>query len=124
MSPEELSQLQEKYPFLSIVQYLNREYMGIIQQADQTFINMYVWDSNWTNDRKDNYIACGETWWWESNRNIPINLFLGARFSEFKPMLKTFASKESVLVHGPIVNLRDMMNKRIKRRTITLMRAL
>jgi hypothetical protein len=122
MSPQELTDLQQRYPFLSVVQYLNNEYLGIIQQADQQFINIYAWDDNWTDVRKKRFLVCGETWWWESNRNIPINLFMGRDFQEFRTVLKTFASKESRVVQGPTVNLREMLNKRVKRRTITLVR--
>ena len=122
MTPQELNDLQQRYPFLSVVQYLNNEYLGIIQQADQQFINIYTWDDNWTDIRKKWFLVCGETWWWESNRNIPINLFMGRDFQEFRAVLKTFASKESRVVQGPIVNLREMLNKRVKRRTITLVR--
>jgi len=122
MTPQELSDLQQRYPFLSVVEYLNQEYLGIVQQADQQFISIYTWDDNWTDVRKKRFLVCGETWWWESNRNIPINLFMGKDFQEFRAVLKTFASKESRVVLGPIVNLRDMLNKRVKRRTITLVR--
>jgi hypothetical protein len=122
MTPQELTDLQQRYPFLSVVQYLNNEYLGIIQQADQQFINIYAWDDNWTDVRKKRFLVCGETWWWESNRNIPINLFMGQDFQEFRTLLKTFASKESRVVQGPTVNLREMLNKRVKRRTITLVR--
>jgi hypothetical protein len=122
MTPQELTDLQQRYPFLSVVQYLNNEYLGIIQQADQQFINIYAWDDNWTDVRKKRFLVCGETWWWESNRNIPINLFMGQDFQEFRTVLKTFASKESRVVQGPTVNLREMLNKRVKRRTITLVR--
>lgn len=122
MTPQELNDLQHRYPFLSVVEYLNQEYLGIIQQADQQFISIYAWDDNWTDFRKKRFLLCGETWWWESNRNIPINLFLGVEFGEFKGVLKTFASKESRVVQGPVVNLREMLNKRVKRRTITLVR--
>jgi hypothetical protein len=122
MTPQELTDLQQRYPFLSVVQYLNNEYLGIIQQADQQFINIYAWDDNWTDVRKKRFLVCGETWWWESNRNIPINLFMGRDFQEFRTVLKTFASKESRVVQGPTVNLREMLNKRVKRRTITLVR--
>jgi len=122
MTPQELNDLQQRYPFLSVVQYLNNEYLGIIQQADQQFISIYAWDDNWTDIRKKRFLVCGETWWWESNRNIPINLFMGRDFQEFRAVLKTFASKESRVVQGPIVHLREMLNKRVKRRTITLVR--
>jgi hypothetical protein len=47
---------------------------------------------------------------------------MGQDFQEFRTVLKTFASKESRVVQGPTVNLREMLNKRVKRRTITLVR--
>ena len=83
---------------------------------------MYVLDASMTADVKAQFIDCGESWWWDSNRSIPINLFLGPRFSQFKPYLRTFATKECKVVCGPLVSLRDFCNKRIKRRTIQLIR--
>jgi len=64
----------------------------------------------------------GETWWWESNRKIPINIFLKKDFTYFKPTLVTLTSKDINIVHGPVVRLEDISKKRIKRRTIQLMR--
>ena len=67
-------------------------------------------------------MECGDTWWWESNRQIPINMFIKERFAEFKINLRVFASKDTEIVQGPVVNLKDTMNKRVKRRTIQLVR--
>lgn len=114
--------LQERFPFLTIVSYLNTEYIGIVQNADHLFISMYILDENFTDDMKREFLECGETYWWESNRSIPINLFLQDGFKKFKPYLRTFSKKEAEVVQGPVVNLREMMNKRVKRRTITLVR--
>ena len=115
--------LQERFPFLTIVSYLKTEYIGIVQNADHLFISMYILDENFTDDMKREFLECGETYWWESNRSIPINLFLQDNFKKFKPYLRTFSKKEAEVVQGPVVNLREMMNKRVKRRTITLVRS-
>ncbi len=115
--------LQEKFPFLTIVCHLGTNYLGIVQHADNLFVSIYVMDANFADEVKMEFLECGETWWWESNRSIPINMFLRERFKKFRPCLKTFARKDTEIVQGPIVNLKDMMNKRVKRRTIQLVRS-
>ncbi len=114
--------LQEKFPFLTIVRHLNQDHLGIIQNADQLFVSIYVMDNTFTADMKKEFLECGDTWWWESNRQIPINMFVKNKFAQFKPYLRVFASKDTEIVQGPIVNLKDTMNKRVKRRTIQLVR--
>ncbi len=115
--------LQEKFPFLTIVRHLNQDHLGIIQNADQLFVSIYVMDNTFTADMKKEFLECGDTWWWESNRQIPINMFVKNKFAQFKPHLRIFASKDTEIVQGPIVNLKDTMNKRVKRRTIQLVRS-
>ncbi len=115
--------LQEKFPFLTIVRHLNQDHLGIIQNADQLFVSIYVMDNTFTADMKKEFLECGDTWWWESNRQIPINMFVKNKFAQFKPYLRVFASKDTEIVQGPIVNLKDTMNKRVKRRTIQLVRS-
>jgi len=111
------------FPFLTVISYLKIEYVGIIQNADNNFISMYVLTQNYTDEMKQEFIECGEDWWWESNRTIPINLFLKTRFAKFKPFLRVFARKECNIISGPVVNLTDMSSKRIKRRTIILVKS-
>lgn len=120
---EEYQILQERFPFLTIVKYLKTQYIGIVQNADHLFISMYILDEGFTTEMKRNFLECGEVYWWESNRSIPINLFLQDQFKPFKPYLRVFSKKEAEVLQGPIINLRELMNKRIKRRTITLVRA-
>ena len=122
MTPETHKLLQEKFPFLTIVHYLNVEYIGIMQNIDAQFVNMYVLDPHFTQETKRDFLLCGETWWWESNRSIPVNLFLRERFKKYKGCLKTFARKETTVIEGPVVNMMDLINKKLKRRTIQLVK--
>lgn len=122
ITSETLKILQEKFPFLTTVTYINQQYIGIIQNSDNHFISMYVLDGNFTTEMKMEFLRYGETWWWESNRKIPINLFLSKEFAKFKPYLKTFAKKETTIVEGPVVNLLDLINRKLKKRTIQLVR--
>ena len=123
MNQETHKILQEKFPFLTIVTYLNTEYIGIMQNSDSSFVSIYVMHGSFTQELKKEFLDCGETWWWESNRTIPINLFLRERFKKFKPYLKTFAKKETTVVEGPVVNMLDMINRKLKRRTIQLVKS-
>jgi len=114
--------LQEKFPFLTIIRHLDKEYLGIVQHADNAFVHMYVMDNTFNDPMKREFLGCGDTWWWESNRQIPINMFVRDRFAIFKRHLRIFSMKETEILQGPVVNLKDLMNKRVKRRTIQLVK--
>lgn len=123
MTPDTSKLLQERFPFLTIVSYMDYEYIGIMQNADNNFVSMYMFDQGFTHEMKTEFLHLGETWWWESNRTVPINLFLGKRFSVFKPWLKTFAKKETTIIAGPSINVMDLINKKLKKRTIQLVKS-
>ena len=122
MTPETHKLLQEKFPFLTIVSYLNQEYIGIMQNGDSQFVSMYILEPTCTQEEKQRFLFCGETWWWESNRTIPINLFLKDKFKPYSRYLKTFAKKDVKIIEGPTINLMDLINKKLKRRTIHLVK--
>lgn len=124
ITPETHKVLQEKFPFLTIISYLENEYIGIIQNSDNHFISMYILDHSFTTEMKLEFLKCGEIWWWESNRSIPINLFLREEFKKFKYCLKTFAKKETIIIEGPTVNMMDLINRKLKRRTIQLVKSM
>ena len=114
--------LQEKFPFLTIIRHLDKESLGIVQHADNAFVHMYVMDNTFNDLMKREFLECGDTWWWESNRQIPINMFVRDRFAIFKRYLRIFSMKETEIIQGPVVNLKELMNKRVKRRTIQLVK--
>lgn len=122
MTPETHKLLQEKFPFLTIISYLNQEYIGIMQNGDSQFVSMYILEPTCTQEEKQRFLLCGETWWWESNRTIPINLFLKDKFKPFSKYLKTFAKKDVKIIEGPTINLMDLINRKLKRRTIHLVK--
>ena len=114
--------LLQTYPFLTVAIYGNQEYIGIIQNQDTNVISMYVYEDIKTTELKQLFLEYGEQWWWETNRLIPINIILGQRFHPFKPALKTFNTKDFEIKYGPTVCLKDIMQKRIKRKNIQLIR--
>ena len=114
--------LRDKFPFLSLIRKGDLEYVGIVQNQDVNVISVYDYNKVATQREKDLFLSLGETWWWESNRKLPINIFLKKDFKHFKYTLTTLSGKDVKIVHGPTVRLADIAKKRIKRRTIQLMR--
>jgi hypothetical protein len=121
---EEIKQLLEKYPFLSYLVYGGNDYIGIIQNADEQITTIYDFCSIKTPEQRQRFLVFGEQWWWESNRLIPINVFLKTDWAEFKPCVKTMNSKDVEVKVGPATSLKEMAQKRSKRRSITLIRRL
>jgi len=114
--------LLDQYPFLSLLTYGGNEYVGIIQNLDDSITTIYDYGLLRTEEQKILFIELAETWWWESNRMIPINIFLKQDWIQFRPTLKTFMSKDVELKYGPAVSLKENAQKRSKRRSITLVR--
>ena len=119
---EEIKKLLEQYPFKTYLIYGGNEYIGIIQNSDELITTIYDFGSLKDPDQKQKFLDLGEQWWWESNRMIPINVFLKRDWSEFKFCVKTMNSKDVDIRFGPQVNLKEMAAKRSKRRSITLVR--
>ena len=119
---EEFKQLLDKYPFITYLVYGGNEYIGIIQNADEQITTIYDFGSLKTPEQKHRFLELGETWWWESNRLMPINVFLKTDWSLFKACLRTMNSKDVEIKMGPYVSLKEMATKRSKRKSITLVR--
>lgn len=118
MNLELFSTLNRAYPFLSVCVYAEQEYIGIVQNRDSQITSFYDYGSLETQELKRLFLDLGEQWWWESNRIIPINLFLKAEWQPFKPYMKTFISKNLNVIHGPCCSILNMSPKKSKRKTI------
>jgi hypothetical protein len=116
--------LQENFPFVTVVNHVNQEYVGIIINQDQQITSMYDYALIRTNEEKAKFIELGEVWWWESNRQIPINIFLNAEIATFRYAIRNFNTKDVQILFGPVTSLNDMIVKRVKRKSITLVRKL
>ena len=117
------NQFQETFPFISCIKSNDKEYVGIVINCDDFVSSIYDLSMIVDQDEKKLFLELGEVWWWESNRKIPINIFLKKEMHEFKPYIKTFSSKDVEIVFGPTVNLSEIAEKRIKRKSIQLVRA-
>ena len=114
--------LQENFPFISVITHVNQEYVGIIINQDAQVTSIYDYSAIRTDAEKQRFLELGEAWWWESNRQIPINIFLAREISEFRYVIKNFSTKDVKVMLGPCTSLNDIIVKRIKRKSITLVR--
>lgn len=116
------NQFQDNFPFISCLKSNDKEYVGIIINCDDYVASIY--DLSMIVNDKDRvlFLELGEIWWWESNRKIPINIFLKKEMTAYRPYIKTFNSKDVEIVFGPAVNLSEIAEKRIKRKSIQLVK--
>jgi hypothetical protein len=114
--------LTEKYPFITLCVYANQEYVGVVQNRDDIVTTIYDFGSVIDQVDKMLFLELAGTWWWESNRSIPINIFLRKEWDQFRVTLRTFANKDLEILHGPICSLMDIARKKSKRKSITLVR--
>lgn len=114
--------IQENFPFLSVVTYGGIEYIGIIINQDVSVTSMYIYTDIRTEAEQRAFLDLGEVWWWESNRLIPINIFLRGEIEPFRYAIMTMNSKDVKVSIGPCVNISNLAVKRIKRKSVQLVR--
>jgi hypothetical protein len=117
-----LKNIEDNFPFLSVVTYGGHEYVGIVINQDQWVTSMYVYTDIKSQQEQSRFLELGEAWWWESNRMIPINIFLKGDIEPFRYCIVTMNSKDVVVKLGPTVNLNNLAIKRVKRKHVQLLR--
>lgn len=122
MNNKKIEELLEKYPFLAIVRYSESEFVCVIQNQDSDITTIYDFGSLKTDGDRIDFLRYADQWWWESNRLIPINIFLRNDWKRFNYCVKTLISKEVEILAGHCVRLEDLSTKRTKRKSIQLVR--
>lgn len=120
MTPKD--NFQQNFPFITCIKIGDNEYVGIIINLDNNVVSLYDFADIKTEGEKQNFLEMGEIWWWESNRKIPINIFLKKEMIMYRGAIKTFNSKDVEVIFGPTVNLGEIAEKRVKRKSIQLIR--
>jgi hypothetical protein len=120
MNSEFFEKLSQNHPFITVCSYSGQEFVGIIQNRDDTITTFYDYGSIVHPEMKAAFLELADEWWWNSNRMIPIHLFLRDDWMPFRPFLKTFNNKGLEILHGPVTSMNELTKKRIKRRSITL----
>jgi hypothetical protein len=114
--------LQQNFPFISVITYVDQEFVGIIINQDNQITSIYDYSALKSDQEKEKFLELGEAWWWESNRQIPINIFLNKEIQIFRYAIRNFSTKDVKVLLGPCTSLSDIITKRIKRRSIVLVR--
>jgi len=122
MNNDFFEKLAEKYPFITLCVYATTEYVGIIQNQDDAITTIYDFGAISDIDLKRHFLELANIWWWESNRSVPINIFLKGDWDLFDAYLKTLTNKDLEILHGPVCSLSEMSRKKSKRKSITLVR--
>ena len=122
MTNDFFEKLAEKYPFITLCVCAATEYVGIIQNQDDAITTIYDFGAIQDLDIKRQFLELANIWWWESNRSVPINIFLKGDWEPFRPYLRTFTNKDLEILHGPVCSLSEINRKKSKRKSITLVR--
>ena len=117
-----IDNIEHNLPFISILTYGGEEYVGIIINQDQFVTSFYDYNALKSIEEKSAFLDVGETWWWESNRQFPISIFCKDQIEPFHYAVRTFNSKDVKIILGPVVNLMNLTLKRVKRKSVQLVR--
>ena len=118
---ELVTKIADDFPYLTCIKCDKSEYIGIVQNADEKIITMYDIDMIENKTMRMKLLDYGDLWWEQSNRMIPISIFLGDLMHEFKFCIRTFTRRDSEVMFGPVTSLSDM-KRRVKKRKIKLVR--
>lgn len=123
MIPNEFfNKLTKNHPFITVCAYAGQDYVGIVQNRDEVVTTIYDYGSIIDSVLRERFLELGDTWWWESNRLVPINMFLKEEWIVFRPYLRTFNNKSLAIVHGPICSMLELAKRKSKRKSITLVK--
>jgi len=115
-------EITQNLPFVSVINYGDNEYVGIIINQDQFVTSFYDLNAIKTPEERTLFLEIGETWWWESNRQFPVSIFCRDQIKPFAYAVKTLNSKDTRIILGPVVNLMNLTLKRVKRKSLQLVR--
>jgi hypothetical protein len=116
------NEIETKFPYISVVEYGGKEYVGVINNQDNSVTSVYVYTDLLTEIEKKDFLETCETWWWESNRMIPIGIFMRKEMQRYKHVVMIMATKDVRVLIGPCTNLNKLAIKRTKRKSVQLVR--
>lgn len=122
MLEADIKRILDNKPWMTFLTYGGNDYIGIVQNVDDTITTIYDFGALKTPEQKLLFLELAESWWMESNRLVPINVFLRSEWSIFRYTLKTLNSKDVDIKLGPHVSLKEIAMRKSKRRSITLVR--
>lgn len=119
---QDIEKTRLKYDFLTFLVLEDDIIVGIVQNETPKLMMVYQLDAIRDPHHKETFLKYADEWWWESNRTVPINSFIGRRFDMFEACLKGYSKKSVLKVIGPTFNLAERYLKRIKKKRIDIMK--
>lgn len=116
--------LSENHPFITVCSYAGQDYVGIVQNRDDIVTTIYDYGAIIHQELREKFLILGDVWWWESNRLVPINMFLKDDWTIFKPYIRTFNNKSLTILHGPACSMLELTKRKSKRKSVTLVKRL
>lgn len=107
------------YPFITVIEHNERIYYGIIKIKSKQYISLYCFQEMSAVDQEALF-GLGKQWWWQSNRMIPISLYMQGEMDKYEKYVKRFNTDSVKLITGPLISLSDLPTKRVKRRNLAL----
>lgn len=117
---DELKSLRKKFPFLTYITYENQDVVGIVQNINTHFVMIYDYNLIRGLEMRKEFLEAGEKWWFESNTDIPIDVFIGRRFDKFAHALRGYTKRNVEIIDGPVINLEEVFSKRVKKKRVEL----
>lgn len=116
-----IEETRAQFEFLTfLVTEDNGVKVGIVQNETPKLVMLYDMDKIRNEDAKARFLAHADKWWWESNRAIPVDSFIGLDFDEFRHDLIGYPKKAIKELIGPTFSLQNLYLKRIKKRKIEI----
>jgi len=109
------------FPFITVLECDGEEYIGVLKIKSKQYITLYCFN-NMPEAKQKELILLAQQWWWQSNRAIPISLFMREEMEEYEKYTLRFNTDACTNVQGPVISLSELPTKRIKRRNIALKR--
>ena len=106
---QDQKEIEENFPFFTMITSGGKDYFGIVQNQDNTVTSFYDYDKLGSPEEKKQFISLAETWWWESNRQIPIDIFLFKEMQYFRGCLRTFNNKDVEIQFGPVTSIQNIV---------------
>lgn len=94
--------------------------IGIVKIKSKQYITIYDLSKITDPCTKKLLLSFAHEWWWQSNRTIPISVFIKQDMEQFEKYTTRYNTDDFVLIHGPLVSISDLPKKRIKRRNVAL----
>lgn len=118
----DIKSIESNFPYLTCITCRETDFVCIVQNHDEKILTYYDVGRITDADELKEFLRLGDIWWFESNRKLPINIFVGVEMKRFQYCLTTVPMKDVVHVFGPMTSLNNLLIKRIKRRQIQLIR--